>query len=322
MVKVSVIVPAYNAETYVEKCVESLMNQSLKELEVIIVDDGSKDNTLSILKKYEEEYPNILKVFHKENGGQASARNLALEYATGEYIGFVDSDDWVSLDMYEKMYQKAKETDADIVVCDSVEQYEDGENYQNYTTVPNKLAFAGGVLNKIFRREFAAGTFFPKGLWYEDLEYSAMLFMKTDKISIIHEGLYQYNCRDGSTMHNNNAQKNKDILTVLNHVWDFVEENGWQEKYKEELEYLYLEHILYTAINRLENQQNTEKREVINYLRKEVLKKYPKFYKSKAFKEYEKKKQVVTFLNAKGFSQVVKAIFDYKSKMRDKKEDK
>ena len=114
MVKVSIIIPAYNTEKYIDNCLQSLVNQTLKEMEIIIVDDGSKDNTLELLRGYEAKFPEKIKVFTKENGGQASARNLALEHVTGEYVGFVDSDDWVSLDMYEKMYQKAKETDADI----------------------------------------------------------------------------------------------------------------------------------------------------------------------------------------------------------------
>lgn len=322
MVKVSIIIPAYNTEKYIDNCLQSLVNQTLKEMEIIVVDDGSKDNTLELLRGYEAKFPEKIKVFTKENGGQASARNLALEHVTGEYVGFVDSDDWVSLDMYEKMYQKAKETDADIVLCDMTEHHVDGVYHQNYTQVSNKFAYAGGVLNKLIRRDLAQGMRFPKGLWYEDLEYSANILMQTDKLSIIPEGLYQYNCRDGSTMHNNNARKNKDILTVLNHIWDYAQENGYSEKYEEELEYLYMEHILYTTIVRLEAQQNNEKREVINFLRKEVLKKYPRFNKSKYFAEYEKKKQMVTFLNAKGFSHVVKFIFDFKAKMRGAKEVK
>ncbi|MBQ3559394.1 MAG: glycosyltransferase family 2 protein [Agathobacter sp.] len=316
MIKVSVIIPAYNAEKYIHQCMESLVHQTLQEIEIIVVDDGSKDNTLHLLKDYEIKFPDKIKVLHKENGGQASARNLALTYAQGEYIGFVDSDDWVSLDMYEKMYQKAKEENADIVVCDIVEQFVDKELYHSHTRVTNKLGYANYVLNKIIRCELVEEVFFPQGLWYEDFEYGAKLLMKTDRISIVQEGLYQYNCRDGSTMHNNNAQKNKDIITVLNHISDFAAEKGWEEKYGEELEYLYIEHALYAAIVRLTEQENDEKKEVIDYIRKEVLKRYPLFYKSKYFKEYPLNKRVATFLNAKGFFYIVKFIVNMKKRIK------
>lgn len=319
MYKVSVIIPAYNTEKYMEKCLDSLMNQTLKEIEIIVVDDGSTDNTLAALKKYQEKCPDKLKVFHKENGGQASARNLGLQYAEGEYIGFVDSDDWVSLHMYETLYNKAKEDNADIVICNMVEHYPDKEICYDLTDVKNKLGYAGSSCNKIFRKTFANGVTFPVGLWYEDFEYSAKQLMKTDAVSVIKEGLYHYNCREGSTMHNNNASKNKDILTVMNHIHEFAIENGWEEKYQKELEYLYIEHILYATIKRVEEQKSVDKREVVNSLRKAVLEKYPLFYKTEAFQQYDKKKRMVTFLNAKGFSYVAEMLFQIIRKLRGQK---
>ena len=294
----------------------------MKALEVIIVDDGSTDQTLPLLRKYEAKYPDRVKVFHKENGGQASARNLGLTYAQGEYIGFVDGDDWVSLDMYEKMYQKAVEENADIVVCDMIRHYLDKKIYNDYTNVSNKIKYANSSCNKIFRRKFAQGIFFPEGLWYEDFEYSTKQILKTDSISVVHEGLYQYNCRDGSTMNNNNAQKNKDILQVLENISTFIKEHAWEEKYKKELEYLYIEHVLYATINRLEGQGNLEKREVINFIRKDVIKKYPTFYKSDFFQEYGMKERILIILNAKGLSHVAKFIFDIKRFIREIKNDK
>lgn len=316
MKKVSVIIPAYNTESYMSECIESLVHQTLEEIEIIIVDDGSKDNTLQILKEYEQRYPEKIRVFHKENGGQASARNLALEYAKGEYLGFVDSDDWVSLDMYEKMYKKAKEENADVVVCNMTEHFPDQEVCHSYNNMKNKLDYAGSSCNKIFRHAFAAGITFPKGLWYEDFEYSAIQLMKAERVAFIDEGLYHYNCRPGSTMHNDNSHKNKDIMTVLNHISDYAKENGLEERYTEELEYLYVDHILITTINRLQEQNSKDKKEVIEFLRKEVLKRYPLFYKNKYYKEYEMKRRVVARLNAGGLSTVSKFIFDVQRMLR------
>ena len=107
-IKVSVIIPVYNTEDYLKECIESLVNQTLREIEILIVNDGSTDSSLEIMKEFKNKYPNIIKIFDKVNGGQASARNYALPFAQGEYLGFVDSDDWVDSTMYEEMYEKAE----------------------------------------------------------------------------------------------------------------------------------------------------------------------------------------------------------------------
>ena len=107
MIKVSVIVPVYNVEDYLARCLDSLVNQTLKEIEIIVVNDGSPDNSQKIIDKYAKKYLNI-KAYKKENGGLSDARNYGIKKANGEYIAFIDSDDFVTTDMYEKMYQKAK----------------------------------------------------------------------------------------------------------------------------------------------------------------------------------------------------------------------
>ena len=127
MKKVSIIVPIYNVEKYLSKCLDSLVNQTLADIEIIIVNDGSPDNSYKIVKDYLKKYPDKIKYYEKSNGGQGSARNLGLTKATGEYVGYVDSDDYVNLTMYEKMYQKAKKTDADIVMCAHTIVYEDSK---------------------------------------------------------------------------------------------------------------------------------------------------------------------------------------------------
>ena len=120
--KVSVIIPVYNIEKYLGQCLESVCNQSMKEIQVIAVDDGSTDASAAICKDYAARYPDVLEYYYKENGGSASARNLGLEHAQGEYIGFIDSDDWVEPDMYEKMYRTAVEHDVDMVFCRTFEE--------------------------------------------------------------------------------------------------------------------------------------------------------------------------------------------------------
>lgn len=313
--KVSVIIPAYNTEKYIRQCVESILNQTMEEIEVIVVDDGSNDCTLSILNEYEQCYPEKIRVFHKENGGQASARNMGLQYAKGEYLGFVDSDDWIDLEMYQEMYDKAKQEDADIVICDTTDHYADYDVYHHASNFDDKFSVTPSACNKIFKASFAEKIRFPEGLWYEDFEYTTKLLMSTEKISVIHKSFYHCHCREVSTMRNNNSAKNKDILVVMGNLEKFVLENGWQQRYKDIIEYLYIEHILITTLNRLEEQVNSDKNKVIRYLRKEVLKKYPYFYKDEAFRKFPKNRQIVACLNAAGLSKVSKFIFYLKSKL-------
>jgi glycosyltransferase involved in cell wall biosynthesis len=115
-IKVSVIIPVYNVEDYLEKCLDSVINQTLGDIEIICVNDGSTDNSPKILDRYAKLNSNI-KVINKKNGGAGSARNFGLIHANGKYVGFVDSDDWISKDMYEKLYKNACEYDSDMVMC-------------------------------------------------------------------------------------------------------------------------------------------------------------------------------------------------------------
>ena len=117
MPKVSVIVPFYNVEGYIEKCLETLVNQTLKEIEIILVNDGSTDRSIEIVKKFIKEYPEKIVYLEKENGGLSDARNFGLKHAKGEYIAFVDSDDYIEIDMYENMYNLAEKENSDMVEC-------------------------------------------------------------------------------------------------------------------------------------------------------------------------------------------------------------
>ena len=297
-IKVSVIIPVYNTEDYLKECIESLVNQTLREIEILIVNDGSTDSSLEIMKEFKNKYPNIIKIFDKVNGGQASARNYALPFAQGEYLGFVDSDDWVDSTMYEEMYEKAEKEDADIVICDMVDHFPDRTVCYPSSRFENKFKVTPSACNKLFKRSLVKEDVFPVGLWYEDFEFTTMQLMKTDCISVIHKGLYHCHCREVSTMYNNNSEKNQDILVVLEHLVEYVEKNGWYEKYKNVLEYLYIDHVLITSINRVQKQTNEKKKIVINNLRKEVLKKYNSFYKDDAFREMPKKRQIIALLNA------------------------
>lgn len=154
MIKVSIIVPVYNVEKYLPKCLDSLVNQTLKEIEIIVVNDGSPDNSQKVIDKYAKKYPKLIKSFYKENNGQASARNVGLEYANGKYISFVDSDDWLDLNALELMYNKLESNHAEIAICDMVDHFSNGkELYHDCTNYSFKYQKSGSSCNKIFKRE-------------------------------------------------------------------------------------------------------------------------------------------------------------------------
>ena len=139
MPKVSVIVPVYNVEQYIEKCLENLVNQTLDDIEIIVVNDGSTDNSETIINKYLQKYSNKIKYLTKTNGGLSDARNYGMKYATGEYIAFLDSDDYADVTTYEKMYNKAIEENCDYVECNFIWEYENKQvnTYRSDTLIRN-----------------------------------------------------------------------------------------------------------------------------------------------------------------------------------------
>ena len=253
--KVSVIVPVYNVEKYIDRCLNSLVNQTLKDIEVIVVNDGSPDNSQDIIDRYVKKYPKKIKSYIKENGGQGSARNFGLTVASGEYIGYVDSDDYVELDMYEKLYNKATRNDLDIVICGSYNAYENGnrevELDREIFKDKKKNAFFGrmAVWNKIYKRELLidSNVSFRSKLWYEDLDFTVQILSRAKKIGYVNKPFYNYLIREGSTMNNSNVDRNLEILLAF----DEVINNNELDKYKSVVEFLAIDHIYISAIVRV-----------------------------------------------------------------------
>ena len=260
MKKVSIIVPVYNMENYLKKCMDSLVNQTLKDIEIIVVNDGSTDNSLNILKEYEKEYPKLIKIIDQENGGISVARNNGIEIATGKYIGFVDSDDFVKIDMFEKLYKKIEETKSDIVVCDYEEYYMNSENYKyieviknikcdnlyNDPSIINNIDYA--PWNKLYKRELFKNIRFPKKVKYEDLSTILKTFLLANKISTIKESLYLYRINDNGETKTVN-KKVKDILIILNDIVEYSKSINAFDKIKLELKDMTVDKLFYYIIS-------------------------------------------------------------------------
>lgn len=306
--KVTVIVPVYNVEKYLARCLDSLAQQTLPELEVLVVNDGSPDHSQEIIDRFAQEYPGRIIPLRKENGGLSSARNFALDsgLVQGEYIGFCDSDDWVDTAMFETMYKQAKKEQADIVVCDTVDHYPDGRDVVHHPTDCMKFRQTPSAVNKLYRRELVGDLRFPDGLWYEDLFFTGRLFLKTDKIAWCHQVFTHIFCRDESIMRNNNAPKNLDIITIVDGLIEYAAENGYLSTYAEEMERIVIDHILITSINRVALQEHPDKNKVIKQMRTYVRQKYPRFRQDSIFQDMPRNRRIIARLNAAGMHSLSK----------------
>ena len=294
--KVSIIVPVYNVEEYIDKCLDSLVHQTLSDIEIIIVNDGSPDNSEAIIKKYLKKYKNI-KYLVKENGGQSDARNFGLKHATGKYVGFVDSDDYISLDMFEKMYNKIEEDQADIVVCEFYYVYPNGKmvrSYSNlpYTDIPDKKYLLTPPMpwSHLYKRELFDKLQFKKNIIYEDLEINPKFIKYTKKISFLNEGLYYYIVRQGSTMRQNTFNEK------LMFIFDVLEGNKkvLYKDYPDEIEYMYIDHLLRTASLRFMDYDNYK--DNINRIVDIFNKEFPNWENNIYFRKCSRKMKIICHL--------------------------
>lgn len=250
--KVSIILPVYNVEKYIEKCLESLVNQTYENIEIIVINDGSPDKSQKIIDKYAKKYKKI-KPLIKENGGVSSARNYGLEKATGDYIMFVDGDDYVSQDIVSKLVDVTIKEKCDITSSDIIKFYKDGtttyyKTNQEYSNdnIKNYIIGDSGPCAKLFKKELFNNIKFRK-LAYEDLDIIPVLAINVKKIGYLKEGLYYYRQIEGSATRLSKYNTSMlDIFAVLDNVYDKL-----KNKYPEEVEYIYISHLLRTTTLRM-----------------------------------------------------------------------
>lgn len=226
MYKVSVIIPVFNSEDYLGKCLDSILNQTLIDIEIILIDDGSTDASLQIIKQYAKKYNNV-KYISKANEGQAIARNIGIEMSTGDFICFVDSDDYIESTMLQKLYENAIKNNSDIVICDYIEEYpkkqiEKKSLFINAENIQKSYILSvAGPCSKIIKTDIFKQNnlkFLEKNI-YEDLAIIPTLALYTQKISYCEEILYHYIIRTNSTMQQ--TKYNKKLESIFN-VMDFL----------------------------------------------------------------------------------------------------
>ena len=316
---ISIIIPVYKVEKYLEKCLQSVIHQTYQNLQIIIIDDGSPDNCGKICDQY-AKLDSRIEVIHKENQGLSAARNLGISKAKGKYIGFVDSDDWISEHMYEHMHQIITEKKADVCICNFYNVIENENKIKNANKgiqEYNKLQILKEVLldkkiqsyawNKLYKRELFNEVQYPVGKKYEDIGTTFYVLEQCDKIVVTGEPEYYYFNRADSIVNHNTEQTILDYMELVNNRYDYIE-----KRYKELKKYneYYLAKILLTAYSDasgLENIGEPLKRE-LNQMHKKV----------KGIVQ-ENEKEIYSFFGKKQQKQLIELLNISKKKMKKEK---
>ncbi|MPS74231.1 MAG: glycosyltransferase [Chryseobacterium sp.] len=241
-IKVSIIVPVYNVELYLEKCLLSLVNQTLQDIEILVVNDGSKDNSQQIIEKFQKDHPNKIFGFIKENGGLSDARNFGIDRAKGQYLGFVDSDDYVSETMFEEMYDLAEKHQAEMTICNLQKVDENGNITQKLTQLPGfpeKIVLEENLsvfsdisyfaCNKLFKKELFQNIRFKRGIHFEDIELIPQLLLDCNILAFTPNYHYQYLERQDS-ISKSHTTKGLDILRAVETVGEKFDQSRFSDQ--------------------------------------------------------------------------------------------
>lgn len=312
MPKVSVIVPVYNVEQYLERCLDSLVNQTIKEdIEIIVVNDGSPDNSQKIIDKYQKKYKNV-KGYIKENGGLSSARNFGLSHATGEYISFIDSDDYVDKNLYKAINSKMNKK-YDIIIFDyNIAQGKKltkmktlfPNDPDNVTTQEYLLTQVTSAWNKVYKREYLEkmDMKFPEGIIYEDFATMPALVKGNPKIGYVEKPLYFYEQSEVSiTRTLEYKPRYENIFIATDIIYDKLKDY----EHKEEVEYLIVMHNLYHGAL---NFYKYNKLDQIDRIADSIKEKFPNWSKNKYIKKESFKERLLMKLFYKKQYKLIKLI--------------
>lgn len=308
---VSIIVPIYNVSEYLEKCIMSLINQTYKNIEIILVNDGSTDNSLDICKKYETEDKRIV-VLNKINGGLSDARNYGIERAKGKYITCVDSDDYVTDDYVEFMYNNLKKDDADISICKHIVLF---DNNTQISTATHKKYILNpkdtlemllydedmdvSAVAKLYKKELFEGIKYPKGQLFEDAATTYKLIDKASKITFESEGKYFYIIRQDSITNRRFDERKADLIKSTKQMTEYI-----RNKYPELKQgcdrrdmYAYLSTLMQMTKEKDIKKHSKLQNEIMTYIKSNR----SKILKDKRIPKRDRMALISTFLGYRGF---------------------
>lgn len=312
--KLSIIVPVYNmaADGKLEYCLNSLVNQTVKEYEIIAVDDCSTDHSLAVLKDYESRFPEKFRAIHSEvNLRQGGAKNIGMKLAKGEWIGFIDSDDWITPDMYERLIERAEETGADLAGCDYCLTHEHSmkigqvvhNNKLEQSGVLDKekrkslILDGGSLVVKIFKRSMIHNheLWFPEGIFYEDNALGNSYLVLAKHFEYIREPMYFYYQHDTSTVHTISTKRCEDRMEAGRLMLEEAKRHHYSEDYKTELEYSF---TLLFYINTLFTYMAGVKRTKYRFVKsmgEEMKQSFPDFQQNTYYQErtHEEEKKLI-----------------------------
>lgn len=307
MARVSVIIPIYNGEKYLDKCISSIVNQTMRDIEVIAVDDGSTDNSLKLLEELSSRYKGRIKILEKENGGPGSARNLGIESANGEFIKFVDVDDYMSLNVLERMYNVAKEYNVSLVrgsynVRVGLFHMKDkcnwgslkGSQLINLSDDRNYIVReTPGIGNKLISRDLIGDLRFPNHAKWEDLAIMPVILASSHKIFHMDEPVYNYRVNMNTTITDfiRKIPNILDIVSDVENVEQQMKNRGLYDEYREQINSLGIIHILFRVENAMLwlDLSHREKEIVVSSLLSVLNAKYPNWQEDKLMLEYPTK---------------------------------
>lgn len=313
MNKVSIIVPVYNTKDYIIRCVDSLVNQTYKNIEIILVNDGSSDNSIDLVnEKYDDDR---IVIVNQENMGSGQARNNGIKKASGDYLFFVDSDDFIDKDTISIMMNKMINDKVNLVICDYYKYFSDDNkihinNIPNYDCNNDNQSVIGmpGAVCKLFKKEIfnKYDIKFLPGVFFEDNAIIPFACAVSGKYAYVNKPLYYYFQREGSAL--NKIEYNKGyeaIFDSLSYLYDKFNKYDMIEKYTQELEYIYIEYLLHASNLRFLKFNKLDNIKKVSIIMKE---KYPNYRNNKYFKMENIKYRIVCNLFYKNKVKLLKLI--------------
>lgn len=263
--KISIVIPVYNVKDYLPKCIDSILIQDCSDCEIILVDDGSTDGASgAICDRYEQEHPELIRVIHKENGGLGDARNVGQENARGDYVLFVDSDDYLASDTLEKLKAAADEYKCDVITFGFVVDTNGSLSEPFLENLPERTVFsiadnkrllmsAPNAVVRLWSRQLLeqTGIKYPIRVWYEDIRTTLKLLTVAKSVVYLPETFYRYVVREGSITRNVNIERNSEIFDAFDDLLDWFGKNGLLDEYYDELCKLAVDHVLLAASVRI-----------------------------------------------------------------------